>query len=111
MIQSRIDNPSVRVDQHGIVQWVSADFAESYGWTPASLIGLPLTEVIPPEYHPAHQTGFSRFLATQVPHLLNERLRLPVLAADGTAAPSEVCIAAERDADGWTFLASVNRIG
>lgn len=102
---------SITTNEQGIVQAVSAAFAVSYGWTAELLVGLPLVEVIPAAYHQAHQSGFSRFLATQVPHLLGEPLRLPVRTSAGQTRVSEVYLYAQRENDGWTFSASVNPIG
>jgi hypothetical protein len=44
--------------------------------------------IIPPELRERHRRGLARYLATEEPVLLNRRLEITGMRADGTTFPS-----------------------
>ena len=64
-----------------------------FGWKEQEVIGKSLAEVIIPErLRERHRQGLARYLATGLGPVLNQRIELPALRADGTEFPSEIAI-------------------
>lgn len=99
--------PVVSADSGGYITAVSDAFCAAYAWRREDLVGKPLTTIIPPQFHDAHHLGFSRFLATGKPTILDRPLALDVVTGDGRSVAAEHRIAAERVAGAWTFAASI----
>ena len=67
----------------------------TFGYTRAAVLGTSMVElIIPPAYREAHHRGLAHFLATGEGPVLDRRIELPALRADGTEFPSEVAIVA-----------------
>lgn len=101
------DLPVVIADHRGIVTYVNARFETVWGWKAEDLVSQPLTTIIPPNLHDAHHLGFSRFLTTGQPTLLNRPLKLKVRMKDGRELEAEHTITAERHNGAWRFGATV----
>lgn len=103
--ESRIH--AVVADHEGLITHVNSRFEEVFGWSRSEILGKPLTTLIPKELHDAHHLGFSRFLMTGKPTLLNRPLRLQVVARDGRVVDAEHVIVAERRQGLWVFAATI----
>lgn len=101
------DLPVVSADSAGYITAVNDAFCAAYDWRREDLVGKPLTTIIPPKLQDAHHLGFSRFLATGKPTILDRALTLDVVTGDGRIVAAEHRIAAERVAGAWTFAASI----
>lgn len=99
--------PTIFADALGLVTHVNGAFEKVFGWTAAEIRGRPLSLIIPARLRDAHQLGFSRFLTTSKPTLLDKPLRLKALTRDGREFDAEHCITAEKTDAGWTFAASI----
>jgi PAS domain S-box-containing protein len=99
--------PVIIADHHGVILHVNERFTEAFGWQPADILGKPLTIIIPRTLHDAHQLGFSRFLASGRPTLLNQPLRLHTVAKDGRILETEHVIIAEQQQGQWVFAATI----
>src|SRR5699024_7914171 len=66
---------------------------EVFGWSRQEVIGGPLTEAtVPLQYRKAHQQGVGRFLATEVPRVLGQRLEMAALHRNGREFPIEITL-------------------
>jgi PAS domain S-box-containing protein len=106
-LEARTDVPVIRADHHGFITAINDRFTEAYGWAAADLVGSPLTTIIPDIFHDAHHLGFSRFLASGVPTLLERALDLRIVTAAGTELVAEHFIVAERHDGDWVFAAAI----
>ncbi|MBI3333342.1 MAG: PAS domain S-box protein [Candidatus Omnitrophica bacterium] len=106
-LQGKTDVPVVITDHEGMIVQVNGRFEEVFGWRSEEIIGRPLTTIIPSNLHDAHHLGFSRFLATGKPTLLNQPLKLKAITKDGREFDSEHLIMAEQREGQWVFGASI----
>ena len=83
----------------------------TFGYTRAAVLGTSMVElIIPPAYREAHHRGLAHFLATGEGPVLDRRIELPALRADGTEFPSEVAIVALRTGGKSIFTAYLRDI-
>ena len=94
-------------DHQGLVTEVNAAFERLFGWSSAEIKGKPLTTIIPPSFHDSHHLGFSRFLTTGKPTLLNQPLKLKAITKDGREFEAEHFIVAEQVGGQWCFGATI----
>ncbi|WP_447974307.1 PAS domain-containing protein [Nitrospira sp. Kam-Ns4a] len=99
--------PMLLADHRGIVVGINDSFTSAFGWTADNLVGRPLTTIIPRAMHDAHNLGFSRFLATGQPKLLNQPLELKLVARDRRELAVELLITADQQDGQWVFAASL----
>ncbi len=99
--------PVVISDHNGFITYVNKSFEEVFGWNKNEATGKPLTLIIPKKLHDAHHLGFSRFITTSTPTLLNKPLNLKALTKDGHEFDSEHIIIAEKENDKWVFGATI----
>lgn len=99
--------PAVVADHRGLITWVNPRFEEVLGWCRREILGKPLTILIPEALRDAHHLGFSRFLVTGKPALLNRPLTLPVMAKDGHVFDAEHLIVAGQRQGRWVFAATI----
>jgi PAS domain S-box-containing protein len=101
------DVPVVIADHQGFITHVNESFMTIFGWAPADILGKTLSIIIPSSLHDAHHLGFSRFLTSGVPTLLNRPLKLPAVKKNGQEFHAEHFIIAEEDHGHWTFAAII----
>jgi PAS domain S-box-containing protein len=94
-------------DHVGLIAHVDAPLAQALGWCAHELVGRPLATIIPPHLQDAHHLGFSRFLTTHQPMVLERRLTLSVATRAGTELSAEHVITAIRIETGWLFAAAI----
>lgn len=100
--------PVIAMDQEGLVIFLNESFEKEYGWRKGDLLGRQLVNaIIPSEMQDAHRIGFSRFLSTQSPTLLNRPLKLPIVCKDGRIRNVEHLIVAEQRDGRWMFAARI----
>ncbi|MEW6736092.1 MAG: PAS domain S-box protein [Acidobacteriota bacterium] len=102
-LRHETDVPVVIADQDGFITYINGRFNDVFGWTLDEVIGKPLTILIPKNLHDAHHLGFSRFLMTGNPTLLNRPLKLKTLLKDGSELYTEHFIIAEQQQGHWVF--------
>lgn len=101
------DLPVIRADQDGIITFINQEFEQAFGWAAGDIVGKTLTVIIPPHLRDAHNLGFSRFLTTGKPTLLNHPLSLQILTRDGRVLEAEHFITAENKDGQWVFAATI----
>lgn len=99
--------PAVTADHQGSIIKVNARFEAVFGWKEADIVGKPLTTLIPKSLHDAHHLGFSRFLTTGKPTLLNQPLKLKAVTKAGREFDAEHFILAEQHDGQWVFGATI----
>ena len=106
-LQETTDAPVILANEQGRITFINQQLQDTLGWRPADLVGHPLTTIIPKSLHDAHNLGFSRFLTTEKPTLLNKPLKLKAMTKDGRELPVELVIIAEQSKGKWLFGASL----
>jgi PAS domain S-box-containing protein len=110
-VRSETKTPVVVADQQGVVKEVNELFTSVFGWTREEIVGKPLAAIIPKKLRDTHRLGFSRFLRTGRPTILNQPLELKAVAKDGREFTARHLITAERVDGEWTFAATIEPIG
>jgi len=106
-LKAKTDSPVIVVDHDGIIVHINQIFEKTWGWQKEVLIGQTLTTIIPDNLPDAHIMGFSRFLLTGKPTILNQPVELLILRADGKEAAAEHFITAEKIKGNWVFAATI----
>ena len=99
--------PTIIANHQGIITRVNQRFEMVFGWQAEEIIGKPLATIIPPNLHDAHQLGFSRFLTTGKPTLLDQPLQLRAITKAGREFDAEHTITAEQQNGQWVFGATI----
>lgn len=108
-IMAETEKPVVAIDEQGFITFLNPAFERSYGWSSNDLVGQLVTRIMPPHMRDAHNFGFSRFLVTEAPRILNQPLQLPVSCKDGTVMDAEHFIVGENVEGKWRFAATISR--
>lgn len=83
----------VSIDHEGNIISVNHAAALMFGYRSEDIIGKKLADVmIPPEWRERHRQGLERFNRTETSNLLNRRIELTALHADGRRFPIELAI-------------------
>jgi PAS domain S-box-containing protein len=83
----------ISIDQHSRVTYVNSAFERTFGYRAEEAIGRDLAEtIVPPPLREAHRRGFARHLATGEATILNRRIEMPAMRADGTEFPVELAV-------------------
>ena len=99
--------PVIIVDHEGTITQINRAFESTWGWKKEKLVGKTLATIIPGNLRDAHHMGFSRFLLSGKPTILNQALELVIVLADGSEAAAEHFIIAEIIEDNWVFGATI----
>ena len=92
VLQAALD-AVVTIDARGQISYVNRAFEQTFGYQAADVAGRELAEVIvPPALRAAHRDGLARYLATGQSGLLDQRLEMTAIRADGTEFPAEVTV-------------------
>jgi protein-histidine pros-kinase len=96
----------VSIDEHGIVTDLNPAAERTFGHARAQALGRPVEDLIIPErLRDAHRAGIARYLATGEARIVDRRVELPALRADGTELPVELTILAVKDGGRTAFTA------
>jgi PAS domain S-box-containing protein len=83
----------ITMDEHGCVLDFNGAAETTFGYTRQEASGCPLAElIVPPHLREAHRAGLRRYLDTGAPGILNRRLELEGMRADGTTFPVELTV-------------------
>ncbi|MEZ5400012.1 MAG: PAS domain-containing protein [Bryobacteraceae bacterium] len=97
--------PAIGVDEIGIVRDVTAAFESLWDWPRSRVVGLPVGELIPPDFLSAHHAAFSRFVLTGSGSMLDQQLAVSIIDGGGRIVPVEMSLHAGRADAGWRFVA------
>jgi PAS domain S-box-containing protein len=111
LILDRAHSAVVSMDERGVVTYWNPSAESSFGIPRDQALGRVLADLIIPErLREAHRVGLQRFLRDGVGPVLDRRVELAALRADGSEFPVEITISALRDGGRWTFHAFVQDI-
>ena len=83
----------VSIDWRAHVTYANRAFDHIFGYQAGEVIGRELAEVImPPNLREAHRQGFARYLATGQAHILDRRIEVTAMRADGSEFPAELTV-------------------
>ncbi|HKB37115.1 MAG TPA: PAS domain S-box protein, partial [Gemmataceae bacterium] len=92
ILETALDGVITMDHQGRIVEFNPAAEAV-FGYRRAEVLGRPLAElIVPPPLRERHQQGLARYLADGEGPVLNRRIEMPALRADGTEFPVELAI-------------------
>jgi diguanylate cyclase (GGDEF)-like protein/PAS domain S-box-containing protein len=100
-------NPIITVDGRGRIVYASPRVLESFGWSPADLLGEPIERLVPSrltERHGAQRAGY-RLHPTARP--MGSGLELTARRYDGTEFPVEISLAPVRSRRGPLVFATI----
>jgi PAS domain S-box-containing protein len=111
LILDRAHNAAVLMDQQGLVTYWNPSAERIFGRSREDAVGCLVSElVIPERFREAHARGFLRFLEEGVGPVLDKRIEMSALRADGSEFPVEMTISALRDRGQWLFHAFIQDI-
>jgi PAS domain S-box-containing protein len=83
----------ITIDDRGCVVEFNPAAVRTFGYRESDVIGREMAElIIPPALRARHREGFARLLDTGVPRLVDRRLELTGMRADGSEFPVELTI-------------------
>ena len=81
------------IDQHGRITCANTSAERIFGYRADELSGQEMAEVIvPPSLREAHRAGFSRYMTTGESHIMDRRIEITALRADGSEFPVELTV-------------------
>ncbi len=111
LILDRAHNAAVMLDEQGVVVYWNPSAVRIFGIERDDAVGRTAAELIVPErFRDAHVAGLRRFLAEGVGPVLDRRIELAALRADGSEFPVEMTISALKDGERWCFAAFIQDI-
>jgi PAS domain S-box-containing protein len=83
----------ISIDQDARVTYVNSAFERTFNYRAEEVIGCDLAEkIVPPALREAHRRGLARYLETGQGTILDRRIEMPAMRADGTQFPAEVTV-------------------
>jgi PAS domain S-box-containing protein len=83
----------ISIDDSGRVIEFNPAAERTFGYSAADAVGRELAElIVPPELRERHRRGLARYLETAEPVVLDQRLELTGMRADGSTFPVELTI-------------------
>jgi PAS domain S-box-containing protein len=99
----------ISADASGVVTEFNPAAERTFGYSRTEAIGRNLAElIIPPEHREEHVEMLTRFLATQEPRILGNRIEVPAMRKNGQHFPAELAISAV-EVDGDVFFTAYLR--
>ena len=86
-------NAVISIDQYARVTYVNSAFERTFGFRAEEVMGRDLAEtIVPPSLREAHRRGLARYLETGQGTILDRRIEMSALRADGTEFAAEVAV-------------------
>ncbi|HTZ23279.1 MAG TPA: PAS domain S-box protein [Streptosporangiaceae bacterium] len=83
----------ISIGRDSRVTYVNSAFEQTFGYRAEDVIGLDLADtIVPPSLREAHRRGLARYLQTGQSSILNRRIEMSAMRADGTEFPAEVSV-------------------
>ncbi len=83
----------ISIDRRARITYANSAAERIFGYRADELIGRELPEAImPPSLREAHRDGFARYLATGETHILDRRIEITAMRADGSEFPAELTV-------------------
>ena len=85
-------DPTVVVDGTGAIVFANAQVEQTFGYSPAELVGLPIETLLPERFREAHPEHRARFAARPKPRPMGAGLALLGLHKNGREFPVEISL-------------------
>jgi PAS domain S-box-containing protein len=83
----------ITIDDRGRVVEFNPAAERTFGYSAAEAVGRDMASlIVPPELRERHRKGFARYLETNVPAILDRRIEITGMRADGSTFPVELTI-------------------
>jgi PAS domain S-box-containing protein len=83
----------IGIDGQARITYLNTAAERIFGYQADEVTGRDLAEaIVPPSLRDAHRSGFARYLATGEPRILDRRLELTGMRADGSEFPVELTV-------------------
>jgi len=83
----------ISIDDRGRVTYFNASAERTFGYGPGEAVGRDLADLIlPPSAREPHRRGLARYLATGDARILDRRIELTAMRADGSQFPAELTV-------------------
>ncbi len=83
----------IGIDERGCVAYINTAAERIFGYRAGEVMGRELAElVVPPSQREAHRQGLARYLATGQARMLDQRIEMTAMRADGSEFPAEVTV-------------------
>jgi PAS domain S-box-containing protein len=83
----------ISIDRNSRVTYVNSAFERTFGYRAEDVVGRDLAEIIvPPPLRETHRRGLARYLETGQTTILDRRIEMSAMRADGTEFPAEVSV-------------------
>ncbi len=83
----------VTMDHTGVIVGFNPAAEATFGWVREDAVGRRLGDlIVPPELREAHESAVARYVESREPTILNRRLELSALRADGSSFPIELTV-------------------
>jgi PAS domain S-box-containing protein len=110
LLQSSLDG-IVSIDANGLLLDFNAAAERMFGYAESEVLGRPMHDfLIPTQHRAAHQAGLHRYGSSGVSTLLNRRIEVEALCADGRHIPVELTIVPVKTEAGEIFTATLRDI-
>ncbi len=111
LILDRAHNAAVLMDEQGVVTYWNPSAERIFGVAREQAVGRRVADLIVPErLRGAHLEGLERFLVDGTGPVLDQRIEIAAVRADGSEFPVEITISAHRDGARWFFHAFIQDI-
>ncbi|HEY4915697.1 MAG TPA: PAS domain S-box protein [Solirubrobacteraceae bacterium] len=83
----------ISIDAEGRVTFFNSAAERTFGYLASEVLGRSLADtIVPPELRSAHQDGLARYLATEEARVLDRRLEMTAMRADGSTFHAELTV-------------------
>jgi PAS domain S-box-containing protein len=83
----------ISIDRDGHATYVNSAFERTFGYRADEVIGHDFAEmIVPRSLREAHRRGVSRYLKSGQAVILDRRIEMPAMRADGTQFPAEIAV-------------------
>lgn len=110
LIDTALDGVITMGEDGKVVAW-NPHAAHIFGYSFEQALGSEVAElIVPPAYREAHRQGVARFIKNGNPTIMNTRIEVSGMRADGSEFPMELSISAIKQGKGYFFNAYVRDI-
>ncbi len=83
----------ISIDAEGRVSFFNPAAERTFGYRASEVVGRPLADaIIPPQWREAHRAGLARYLETEQARVLDRRLEMTAMRADGSEFVAELTV-------------------
>jgi PAS domain S-box-containing protein len=101
----------ISIDRNARITYVNSAFERTFGYRADEVTGRDLAEtIVPPAMREAHRHGLARYLATGQTSILDRRIEVSAMRADGTEFPAELSVTRTGSLGQPTFTAYLRDI-